>query len=160
MQIASKPLYKEYLVTKNQTAKDIAGAIVKSIKDSGTTANLIAPLLKGKNKYETCKNIFTFTKNNIKYVKEGKDLQTAKTVARVLADKYGDCKHMATVCYSLCKSLNIPCRLRLISQNFYNADPTHIYCIAIVNGQTVIIDPVLNSFDSEARYYYKYDIKA
>lgn len=160
MQIASKPLFKEYTITNSQTAKDIASAIVKSIKDSESTANLIAPYLKSTNKLQTLKNIFIFCKNNVEYVKEGKELQTAKTLARILSDKKGDCKHYSTLCYSLCKALGIDCKLRLISQNFYNTDPTHIYVIAKVNGQTIVIDPVLRSFNNEARYYYKYDIKA
>jgi transglutaminase-like putative cysteine protease len=160
MQIASKPLFKEYVITNSQTAKDIASAIIKSIKDSQTTANLLAPYLRSNSKLQTLKNIFIFCKNNVTYKKEGKELQTAKTLARVLAEKHGDCKHYSTLCYSLCKALGIDCKLRLISQNFYNTDPTHIYVIAKINGQTIVIDPVLKSFNDEARYYYKYDIKA
>lgn len=160
MQIQAKPLYNEYTITKNQTAKDIAGAIVKSIRDSEETAKMLAPLIKSNNKMQTLKNIFTFCKNNVTYKKEGKDLQTAKTINRILAEKYGDCKHMSTVCYAICKALNIPCKLRLISQSLFNADPTHIYCIAYVNGNLVVIDPVLDSFNKEAKYFYKYDIKA
>lgn len=160
LRIADKPLYKDYKIVTNQTAKDIASAIVKSIKDSNSTALFLAPYLKSKDPYQTCKNVFTFCKNNIEYVKEGKDLQTAKTLVRILADKKGDCKHMSTTAYSLLKALGINVRLRLISQNFYNSDPTHIYVIAKINGQTIIIDPVLKNFDTEARYYYKYDIKA
>lgn len=160
LKIADKPLYKDYKVVSNQTAKDIASAIIKSIRDSNSTALLIVPYLKSKDLYQTCKNVFTFCKNNIEYVKEGKDIQTAKTLVRILADKKGDCKHMSITAYTLLKALGIDCRLRLISQNFYNTDPTHIYVIAKINGKTIYIDPVLKNFDTEARYYYKYDLKA
>lgn len=160
LRIADKPLYKDYKITTNQTAKDIAAAIVKSIKDSKDTALLIAPYLNSKDPYTICKNVFTFCKNNIEYVKESRDLQTAKTLVRILADKQGDCKHMSTTAYSLLKALGINCKLRLISQNFYNPDPTHIYVIAKLKNDTIVIDPVLKNFNNEARYYYKYDIKA
>jgi len=160
LKLAEKPLYKDYKVVVNQTAKDIAGAIIKSIKDSKNTADFLAPYVKSKDPYQTCKNVFTFCKNNITYIKEGKDLQTAKTLTRILADKFGDCKHMSITAYSLLKACGVNCRLRLISQNFYNSDPTHIYVVALINNEIVIIDPVLKNFDNEARYYYKYDLKA
>ena len=49
--------------------------------------------------------------------------------------------------------------MRLISQNFYSVEPTHIYCVANVNGNDVILDACINEFDKEANYKYKYDIK-
>jgi hypothetical protein len=149
------------LVSRYQTSGEIASAIVKAIKDSEESAKNLAPYFKASSKKESCKLIFAFLKKVVPYVKESSDDQTAKTINRILKDanKYGgDCKHYATFSASICKALNIPCKLRLISQRFNDTTPNHIYCVAIINGKEIIIDPVLNTFDTEARYNYKYDI--
>jgi hypothetical protein len=149
------------LVSRYQTSGEIAGAILKAIKESKETANKLAPYFKGNTKKESCKLIFSFLKKVVPYVKESSDNQTAKTINRILKDanQYGgDCKHYATFSASICKALNIPCKLRLISQKFNDTTPNHIYTVAVINGNDIIIDPVLNTFDNEARYNYKYDI--
>jgi hypothetical protein len=154
-----KPKNNTIFIKQYQTAKDIAGAIVKSIKDSKDDALKIAPYLQGSTKVKTLKNIFTFAKNNIKYNKESEDLQTARSLGRILSMKNGDCKHYTTTIASLCGALNLPVKLRLISQNYFSNDPTHIYCVSTLNGKEYIIDPVLRNFDQEAIYTKKYDIK-
>jgi transglutaminase-like putative cysteine protease len=156
------PNYKNTPVARYQTASQIAGAIVKAVGDSKKAADTLAPnFYCDTNYYNEAKLIFIFIKNAVPYVKEPGNNQTAKTLPRILADakKYGgDCKHYATIAASLCKSLGIKCKLRLISQHFNSKTPNHIYCVAIINGKEVIIDPVLKNFDTEARYNYKYDI--
>lgn len=153
-----RPKNTTTFIKHDQSAKDIAAAIVKSIKDSETDALKIAPYLKGQTKEKTLKNIFTFCKNNIKYNKESGELQTARSLGRILSMKNGDCKHYTTTIASLCNALNLPVKLRLISQNYFSNDPTHIYCVSNINGKNYIIDPVLKEFNQEANYTKKYDI--
>lgn len=154
------PNNKNILVSRYQTAPEIAGAIVKAVKESRTDAEKIAPFLKGGNKVATCRLIFVFIKNTIPYKKEPSSRQTAKTLARILSEAKngGDCKHYATAAAALCKALNIPCKLRLIAQMPNSKVPNHIYTIAVINGTEYIIDPVLKNFNSEASYNYRYDI--
>jgi hypothetical protein len=156
-----KPQNKNILVSRYQTTGEIAGAIVKAIKESKQSAEKLAPYFKSKNKMESAKLIFLFCKKVLPYVKEPGERQTAKTLNRILADakKYGgDCKHFSTLSGALCMALNIPCKLRLIAQQYGTKQPNHIYCVAIINGKEVILDSVLKNFDTEARYNYKYDI--
>lgn len=154
-----KPKYKDILIVRNQNTSQIAGAVVKAIKDSDEQAQIIAPYLKGGTRLQTLKNVWQFSKNNIQYERESNNLQTAKTLSRIIADKKGDCKHFTTTIASLLRALNIPYKLRLISQNFFSAEPTHIYLVSYVNGREIAVDGVLKSFGSEASYKYKYDIK-
>jgi hypothetical protein len=150
-----------YLVARYQTAPEIAGAIVKAIQESKPQADELKNYFYNKDKETSLKLIFLFCKKTIPYKRESGERQTAKTIGRLLQDanKYGgDCKHYATFIGALCKSLNIPVKLRLISQKFDDKTPNHIYCIAKANGKNFIIDPVLKKFDDEARYNYKYDI--
>lgn len=152
---------KKILVSRYQSSGDIASAIVKAIKESENSANVLKPYFSANTKIESCKKIFDFLKQVVPYIKESGNGQTAKTLNRILKDakQYGgDCKHYATFSSAICKALNIPCKLRLISQRFNDKTPNHIYTVAMVNGNEVIIDPVLKKFDTEARYNYKYDI--
>ena len=153
---------KNITVSRFQSSGEIAGAIVKAVKESKNSAERLAPFFKNKSKYESCKLIFLFAKNVLPYVREPASVQTAKTINRILQDaktKGGDCKHFSTISSALCIALNIPCCLRLISQSSYTKQPNHIFCVAFVNGKEVILDSVLKNFDTEARYNYKYDIK-
>lgn len=152
---------KNLLITKYQSTGDIAAAILKAIKESEKTALALAPYFKNANKYESCKLIFLFIKKMIPYKQEPAHKQTARTLNRILQDNKlgGDCKHYATFTAALCKALNIKCILRLICQKIGSSQPNHIYCVAIINNKEVIIDEVLKSFDTEARYHKKYDIK-
>lgn len=156
------PQYKTETIKGTQNVTDIVLQIKRAINDSKASAEKIAPKLRGANKLETLKNIFKFVKQ-IPYKKEPASLQTARTLPRILAGAIngtgGDCKHYTIAISALLKALNIPHKLRLISQNFYNAEPTHIYVVAYINGAEYIMDCVLNNFDSEAAYKYKYDVK-
>ena len=106
-------------------------------------------------------NVFNFVKK-IPYVKEGTNNQTARTLPRIIQGAIdgigGDCKHYTIAVSSLLNSLKIPNNLRLISQNYFNAEPTHIYVVSKINGKEYVIDCVMKNFNDEAQYKYKYDV--
>ena len=149
----------DYIVTRYQSTADITGAIIKAIKESEPASNKLAPYFKNKDKKTTAKLIFIFAKNLRPYKTEPSSFQTARTVQRILNDNKGvDCKHYSTICSSLCLALGIKCKLRLITQKSGSNTPNHIYAVAIINGQEVVIDPVLKNYDQEANYLSSYDI--
>jgi hypothetical protein len=149
----------DYIVTRYQSTADITGAILKAIKESEPASKKLAPYFKNKDKKATAKLIFIFAKNLRPYKKEPSSFQTARTIQRIFNDNKGiDCKHYSTICSSLCMALGIKCKLRLITQNFGASSPNHIYAVAIIDGNEVVIDPVLKNFDQEANYLSFYDI--
>jgi hypothetical protein len=150
----------DYVVTWYQSTADITGAIIKAIKESLPASQKLAPYFKNKDKKTTAKLIFMFAKNLRPYKKEPSSFQTARTMQRILSDnnKGIDCKHYSILVSSLCLSLGIKCRLRLITQINGSNTPNHIYAVAIINGNEVIIDQVLKNFDQEANYISSYDI--
>jgi len=156
-----KPKNNNFLVSRYQTTAQIAGAIVKAIDESQATAQKLSKYFKNPDQAASSKLIFIFSKNLLPYKKESSNRQTARTLNRIIADSKsgGDCKHFATMAAALCKSLGIKCKLRLISQRANDPTPNHIYCVAEIKGKDFIIDPVLKSFDTEARYNSKFDIK-
>lgn len=158
-----RPKYTNEVIRGTQNAKNIAAQVKRAIIESKDQADLIKQNFRGKNPLMSCFNVYNYCRNYIKYNKESANLQTAKTLSRILSDKkngysYGDCKHYTIFCSSILRALGIKTHLRLISQNFYNAEPTHIYCVAIINGKEVIVDGCMKSFDNEAQYKYKYNL--
>lgn len=152
------PKFRTEAIRGRQDAKNIGIQIKRAINESKEQSDFICSRFIGSNDTETCRRIFLFIRKNIRYKMESSNLQTIRTVARILFDKSGDCKHYTILACSLLRSLNIPCKMRMISQNFYNVEPTHIYCVAKINGKEVIIDGCLSSFDTEPAYKYKYDL--
>lgn len=153
-----QPKFTKTIIKGRQTAGNIASQLKLAVNESLAGAETIKHNFKGRNKYNTCFNVWDYCRKNIKYKRESENLQTAKTLQRILYDKYGDCKHYTTFCCTMLKALNIPSQMRLISQNFYNSDPTHIYCVAFVNGEEIILDPCIKTFNSEAQYKYKFNL--
>jgi len=153
------PKYNDESIRGRQTAKNIALQLKRAVKESKEAAAVLSKHFKAKSELLTCYNVWEYCKRNLKYNRESADLQTAKTIQRILADKKNnDCKHYTTFCCSILNGLGIKTQMRLISQNFYNSDPTHIYCVAYINNKEVIVDPCMRSFNSEASYKYKYNL--
>ena len=158
---ALQPAYTKEIIKGRQSAYNIAMTLKRAIRDSKGTAKLIAPKFIGSSKYNTANNVYSFLRNKMTYKAESKNLQSARSLKRMLYDpksKIGDCKHYTIFCCSILDSLGIPVKMRLISQNVLDRDPTHIYCVAIINGKEVIVDPCMRSFDNEAIYFYKYNL--
>lgn len=156
---ALKPKFNKVYIAGTQNARNIAKQIKKSILESQPAAAVVAYKFRGGSPYLSCYNVYKYLRNNIKYVRESGNLQTAKTLPRILWDKYGDCKHYTTFACSVLNALGIKCFMRMISQDYYDQNPTHIYCVAIIDGREVIVDPCIKKFDSEAQYKYKYNLK-
>lgn len=155
-----RPKYQSIIVCDKQTVKDIAGLIVYGIKESLPQAKAIANNFKGRTDEETCSNVWHYLKDKITYKAEPSNLQTVKTLSRLLLkDKQGDCKHLTTACASLLLCLGFKIKLRLVSFNYYSKEPKHIYCIATKKGQNYVMDVVMNKFGHEPIYKHKTDIK-
>jgi len=80
---ALQPKGQKFLVTRYQTAGEIAGAIMKAINDSKASAELLAPYFKTGDKKTSCKLIWLFLKNAVPYKREPGENQTAKTLPRI-----------------------------------------------------------------------------
>lgn len=156
---ALQPKFRKEIIKGSQTAGNIAEQLKRAIYESKEASNLIAYKFKGGTKLESCKNLYNYCRKFITYQRESDKLQTAKTVPVILHDKKGDCKHYTIFCCSVLKSLGITTYMRLISQNFYNSEPNHVYCVAVINGEEIIVDPCMKLFNNEANYKYKYNLK-
>lgn len=153
------PAMKEQLITRNQTAEDIARLLLYAEKESRRYVPKIVEYFDDRNPENICYKVWFFLRRNVNYLKEPPTRQTAKTINRIIADGYGDCKHYATFSVAILRALGIPCVFRLASFDWSNKTPTHAYCVAFINGKEIYIDPCIRQFDQECAYKHKHDLK-
>lgn len=149
---------KDSLNAKGNT-EDIITEIINCYNDFKTSTAGIALKLKGASELETCKNVFDFAIENVKYNEDPAGVQLIRTPARLLHDGEGDCKSYAILIASILDNLDIPCMFRFVSFTDYK-QYTHVY---IVTESGIIIDPVERVegkpvFNYASDYTYKLDM--
>jgi hypothetical protein len=119
----------------------------------------IAPLLKGKNVYETCYNVWSFTYNHLQYKLDEKGKEQVRRPARSWRDrKQGvDCDCMSVFIGSILLNLGIPFSLRLTKNKTEAFE--HVYPVAHTKNGILILDAVIDQFNQEAPHTYKKDIR-
>lgn len=146
--------FKEKLVAYRQNTDDIVDLLLTCERHARKEWPRLRKAFKGANDYETCQNIWYYMKKKIVYQREPEERQTGKTIARILADGFGDCKAFATFALASCRACGIPAVFRLASYDPTDKTPSHIYCVAKANGKIVIIDGCMPSFDQEAPFTF------
>jgi hypothetical protein len=145
-------------IVDDQSTGDIINAIVKAHKRHIADYALISSYFRGSNKIETCKNIFKFLKENIKYVIDSGEKQLIKSPAAILATGYCDCKCYALFAGGILSNLKIPFVYRFASYKLYDRLPGHVFVVVNPDSENEIyIDPVLRTFNQKKHYYYKID---
>lgn len=139
-------------------------AVLSQHKTNVKQAKNIAHLFDAGDVYNTCRNIWNFLKYEVPYKVEPSSKQTAKTLNRIINDaKYNrgknDCKHYSSTAAAILDCLQIPYVYRFAGYSKYSNLPTHVYVVAKDGGKEVIIDAVINSFDTEKPYQVKIDKK-
>lgn len=142
-----------------QTGINIVKQIKRAIDESQPAAKVIGRYFSNDVK-KLARQLYQYCQKQIYYEAEPAAIQTAKTLPRIVHDREGDCKHYTVVIASILKAKKIPFRLRMISQSYFNKEPTHIYVVAYgKRGQEIIVDPCMFFFNDEARFTHKYDYK-
>jgi Transglutaminase-like superfamily len=128
---------------------DIIKMIEKAFAGSVTQTKKIAKNFKGKNDFESCKNIWNWLKSNIEYDKDNDDEQIIKYPSSLMNSGSGDCKSLALFSAAILKNLNIPFVFRYVNQTG-GTIPRHVYVCAYNNdGSEIIIDTVYTKFNAE-----------
>jgi predicted transglutaminase-like cysteine proteinase len=111
-----------------------------------------ASIFKGKDDKETCRNIWSFLKHNIKYVEDSIHFQDIKLPDRLVKERKGDCKSYSMFAASILENLGIPYKFAYTSYT-NNRTPSHVY---VQTNDGCIIDAVWKKFNDEKPYTYKY----
>lgn len=162
-----KPEMKKTLLKEDGEVEDTIERMRNIVKDYSYQVRKLVKLLKGKNRYESAKNVFDFVYNYIKYqVEDGEKLRTPAYTwyeAQVLKrqnpndDKIGaDCDCMSIFCGCCFREMKIPFAFRITgyaSALGFCRGFQHVYTIAYdENGKEIICDPVYIEFNKEKEY--------
>jgi hypothetical protein len=156
---------KDKIVKRNGTTSDIASLVYDEYNRSYMQVNELAHKLQGSNKLETCKTIFDYIVSHVAYKQDPPGVQWVKTPARLVHDKFGDCKSMAIFAASCLRCLDIDHCFRFVGFT-HSKDVTHVYvAVPDGNGGEITIDPVTGYdgnrklFNDEVTYTTKIDMK-
>jgi len=165
------PAYRgnEFIIKKNQNTDDIINSILNAhVKHKKDYSN-ISSFFIGSTPRQTCKNIWKFLKDNVKYRIETEDRQTIKTPAAIIATGTttgSDCKNYSLFTAGILQDLNkkgltnIPFCFRFSSYKLFSDIPEHVFVVAYPGTDHEIwIDAVLRDFDYKKDYTYKIDKK-
>ena len=149
-----------HTVMKNAGVGDTVALIPKVVQKTLDHTKGIAGVLKGKNEYETCRNIWDFVYSHIAYRKDKDGYEQIRSPARSWHDRKAgvDCDCYTTFISSVLTHLGIRHKLRITK---YHRDYfQHIYPIAeLQNNRQVVIDCVTDKFDYEVPFSEKKDYK-
>lgn len=126
------------LKKRRGTTRDIINEVLNTYQDTWHTTAELAEILRRETEEDTCRAVFEFIINNVRYNEDPDGVQWIRTPARLLHDGEGDCKSMAILSASILNNLGIPCFFRFVSFS-KNHQITHVYT---VTESGIIIDPV------------------
>lgn len=105
--------------------------------------------------YSGLNALWNFTHKYIKYVADQPGHEIVKDPRVTWIHRSGDCKSFSIFIASVLRCLGIPYRYRFAA--YSPGDPTHVYVIAKINNQDVIMDATIDRFNHEITYHKKYD---
>jgi hypothetical protein len=155
-----KPLFLDPTIKKGATVNDTVRFIPQVVRETLFQTSKLAPLLKGSNVYETCKNIWEFVYTHIAYKKDEEGKEQIRSPARGWHDRFHgiDCDCYTVFISSILSNLKIKHKLRITkySQDHFQ----HIYPIIPTGGASYItVDCVVDRFNYEEPYSEKQDTK-
>lgn len=142
-----------------------------SLKKKGNTNDIVKNILKADKENDLrfaafaaqfepteqgLQKLWSFVRHQIRYKTDPYGEQHIKFPAALWKLKQGDCKSKTLFITQVLKLLDIEYMIRFTAFKS-GADVTHVYPVAILNGQTIIIDSVYQYFNKESSYQRKED---
>lgn len=163
----SSPKKQDPYLSYHGSTHDTIGYMADIIKSTTDQTAKIAPVLKGKTRNETLKNIFDFVFGHIQYKTDDPRYEELRAPARAWADrKTGvDCDCYSIFIGSILYNLGIPFALRMVkihNRPYFQ----HVYVVVPKFGKEAdlakrssyyVIDPVLDTYNEEHPFTEKYD---
>ena len=158
------------LLRKRQSIKDLQYDMMHKHESNIAQCDIIARYFWKGNALNTAIFLFDFCKQNLIYKEEGTTGQSVKSIAGILVEKKGDCKHYAQFIVGICQALYkqgypIWAKYRYV---IYSTKPNndgvrsgHVFAVVIdpVNNKEYFCDPVLPAFDQRFPKYIKKEDK-
>lgn len=124
---------EEWVNDQDQNVSKIIKAIAQNHKLDHRDYDSVSEKFWRGNVRDTGKCLFDFCKKYIKYIVESENDQTVKTPGRIVADRYGDCKHYALFINGVCDSLArkgypVECSYRFVS-DYPDKEVHHVFAV-------------------------------
>ncbi|QHS60824.1 hypothetical protein [Chitinophaga agri] len=145
-------------IKTDATVGDTLAFIKKIVPATLQQTQGIANVLKGRNTYETCRNIWHFVYDHIRYRKDRDGFEQVRSPRRSWVDrkKGVDCDCYTTFISSILCNLRIPHILRITK--YSKPHFQHIYPVVPYGDRCVTVDCVTDKFDYEVPYSEKKDM--
>jgi hypothetical protein len=143
------PEDQDTVIIENGAVEDTVELMKKVVHRYLDDTKKIAQLLKEKSTLDTSKNIWNFLYNHIQYRLDKRGLEQLRRPARSWADRKDgiDCDCFSIFISSILTNLKIPHSFRITKYGGEHFQ--HVYVVVPYGKETLIIDPVLSSFDYE-----------
>jgi hypothetical protein len=126
--------------------------ILKLSKRQKWQGKKLAAALTGKSLQETVRNDYDFIFNHIQYQEDPEDVETIRSLRRLIYDGAGDCDCFTNALSNLLQNQNIAHKLKVTAPPG-RSDWGHIYIIVPTgSGNYITLDPVVHEYDTEAPY--------
>ncbi len=106
---------------------------------------------------DSLRQLWRAVRYGIKYEIDPAGVQHVKTPLALVEIGKGDCKSKTVFINIALDCLGIPYTTRFASYNKKDSTVKHVYSVAHLNGEDIIIDAVYYYFNREKRYHYKQD---
>lgn len=146
---------KKVVVTYSGNTQDIIREIIKTYQVTFHTIKDFAKTFNTGDLVSTCRQIHTWIYTNIQYKEDEDGEQLIPSPARVLVNKYSDCKGFAILTGSILRQLEIPFYFRFVkypdsrNPNMYS----HIYVVVPSDQGYYVIDPTHPEFHGEYEFH-------
>lgn len=158
---------KSVLITQYQQTDDIIDELLKGHEKYKKDYDNISDQFWRGNLKDSCKYVFNYLKNNVRYNIEPDTRQSIKSPAAIFATGHGDCKHYSSVFGGLLDSWSrkkfagkpINWCYRFANYKLFNSQPHHVFCVVKLGNSEMWCDAVLSSFDNHKPYINKIDKK-
>jgi len=160
---------KSSLLVDNQNTTDIIKQIIETHNLYKKDYDKIAGYFWKGNTKDTCKYLFNFLKDNVKYSIEPDSRQSVKSPSAILAtgkfsNGKNDCKHyslfQAGVYDALCRmGKKIDWCYRFANYKLFSTTPHHVFIVVKIKGIEYWCDPVLETWNNRKPYINKIDKK-
>lgn len=149
---------KKELIHRNGNVDQIIAVILAADQKGRGFTKRFARHLKAGSDRQTLRNIWKFTKSNIKYLRDRAGDEVIKSPGATWETRKGDCKSFSVFIGSILGNLGYDYKYRVAFYDPKTPEQGHIYPVAILkDGTEVIVDAVWDYFDSEVPYWKAYD---
>lgn len=150
---------EQRVIIDNQGVNDIISGMLNTHDRYKSEYDKIYKYFEANTIEQTCRNIWNFLKQNVKYGIESENYQYLKSPSSVLNTPSSDCKSYALFSAGCMSALqrntgaDIDVLFRYASYDPFDTTPEHTFCVVKEGNKEYWIDPVLNKFNQRKEPY-------